>query len=142
MLCGGTPYALTVTTDRPADVRIYSVAEDGRVMGGWAHRVDGEWSATPAPAAVQLPGGTRYRVVAVAVAPGASFGGAPPMGCMTPRGVGLPPKRLPADAALAAITYGVWAPGDGECPRDPAAKRTHDQLLAAITGAPTCPDRR
>ncbi len=128
MLCGGVPFEMEVRTNRPADVRVYSVTEDGRVMGGWEKRVSGPWRVEPAPAAVRLANGERFRDVAVAVPPG---------GCITRPGTFLATRALP-HAAVAAFTYGVWAPGTGDCPPDPAAADLHRRLLEAIAAVPTC----
>jgi hypothetical protein len=146
-LCGGELFDLRVHTNQPAQVRVYSVAEDGRTLLGWAHGpVDGEWRVTPAPTSVRLDGGQGYRIVAVATPVKAGFGALVPSvpagqpgACMGPDG--LATRRLPAQAAVATFTHGVRDPAAPGCPPDPALRERHQAVLAAVRALPRCPTR-
>ena len=121
MMCAGQPFEPWVAVSQPAFIRLYSVAEDGRVLAAraWspAEEIDGGWRGQKGTV-VLLPGNARYRLVAVAVPSGMGQGafGGPPLECMTARGLGLDLADLPPEAAVAAVSFGVWAPGEGDCP--------------------------
>lgn len=145
LICGGELFDLKIYTDRPADVRLYSVAADGRVMFGWPQqRVDGEVSLESI--ATRLEGEQGYRIVAVAVPAGEPFGGfrpdtyvGAPGGCLG-RG-GLRAADFPKYAAIATYSHGVLAPGAAGCPNTPEDRHRHDALLRQVRALPFCARR-
>jgi len=143
MLCEGEPFELTLTATAPAWIRVYSVAEDGRVLLGWiSERPVRRWTPTDRPVAVQLPGNQGYRILAVAVPAAlgrAAFGDAlPPSGCLAPRGQGFDARALPAAAAVGTLEHGVIAAGESGCRGDEATRRLAADLRAAIDRLPRC----
>lgn len=122
MLCEGDKFAWHVEASQPAFVRIYSVADDGRVLLGWqSPTAVTSWqpSETSMAIPIRMEGNVEYRLVAVAVPEALGrdgFGDAvPPPGCMAGRGTGFSAQQLPAGAAVAALTFGVTPAGEGDC---------------------------
>lgn len=122
MLCEGDKFAWHVEASQPAFVRIYSVADDGRVLLGWqSPAAVTSWQPTEASMAIpiRMEGNVEYRLVAIAVPEALGregFGDAvPPPGCMAGRGTGFSARQLPSQAAVAALTFGVTPAGDGDC---------------------------
>ncbi len=141
-LCAGESFEMSVETNQPALVRFYSVAADGRVMLDYEMNV--MYSATLPPLiAVQLEPNLKYRMVAVAVPLGESFGRFEPSmtaeqsGACLGRG-GLKRSQFPETAAWAAVDHSVRAPGSGGCPNDPQTLNIHEQILSYVRNMPTC----
>lgn len=143
-LCGGEPYDVFLRTNRPARVRIYAVASDGRVAMGWPEQaVDGEHRVTPPGASVHLGPDLGYRLVAVAVPKGLGFGDFRPAtpadapdGCLGRKG--LRAADFPPTAALAALPQTVRAPDAPSCRPGTEARALHQRLLAFYDALPTC----
>ncbi len=145
LLCEGEKFAWRVEASQPAYVRIYSVADDGRVMLGWESKEPVTvWEPGPKSMAIPIRMGENlhYRLVAVAVPAGlgaGAFGRAvPPAGCMARRQTGLSAERLPGEAAVAALTFGVTPIGERDCPKTPEMEAMLRNIQEALKKIPEC----
>ena len=117
MICNGEQKNFSVYINpQPAWIRIYSVAEDGRMVLGWVSETPMQlWQ--PEAVFVGLPGCDRYKIIAVAVP---SFLGKNGFGnllnqedCITTADIGLPLDQLPVEAVVAVVEYRI----ESNCPR-------------------------
>ncbi len=143
LLCDGERFSVVAEASADAWVRVYSVAEDGRVLLGWASDKPVRRFAPADPAVgVRLPGNQRDRMIAVAIpanlGPGA-FAGLPTE--PTCFGTGFDARHLPPEAAVASLAHSVAAPGAAGCPSDPAKRAEGDAMRAAIAALPRCAAR-
>ena len=63
-MCEGKEFRFSTRLNEPAFVRIYSLADDGKVLLGW--RSDGavtDWSPEDAAVPIRMAGGQQYRIV-------------------------------------------------------------------------------
>ena len=67
-ICEGELFSVTLTANEPAWFRVYSVADDGRVLMDWSSiSAETRWTPKDSAIALRLPGEQRSRMVAVAV---------------------------------------------------------------------------
>ncbi len=139
-LCEGMPFQMRVTTNRPARIRIYSVAEDGTVLMGWTS--DGlvsDWTPKEAMA-MRLPFGKEYRLMAVATATdnaNPALLDTQSQVCRTQAGTGLNVSRVPGTAAH-AITFTVVPMGEESCPVNEEMRRKAESMREGFERQPFC----
>ena len=143
-ICEGELFSVTMTASEPAWFRVYSVADDGRVLMDWASgSAETRWSPNDGAIALRLPGEQRSRMVAVAVPEKLGAGGfgskVPPAGCFGGAGTGLDLARLPAEAAAATFTFAVVAPGEGDCPDNAEIRESVARVLDVLENMKDCP---
>lgn len=145
LMCEGVAFNWRVTVSAPAYVRIYSVADDGRVMVAWENP-EPVTTWEPAPNARALPlrlgENVHYRLVAVAVPASLGADGfgqrVPGPHCMAALGTGLSTSQLPPEAAVAALTFGVTPAGQRNCPNDSDLLARLQKLYQRLQEVPEC----
>ncbi|GEM_PF-6309298 len=145
MLCEGQPFSWKVEVSRPAYVRIYSVADDGRAMLGWSSTKPVQrWEPekTQAAIAIKIAPDINYRLVAVATpaedGPDAFGNSLPAPGCITAKGSGIKAADFPGNAAVSALSFGVNPLGHNRCRTTPAQESTVQKLKNAIEQMRIC----
>ena len=143
-ICEGELFSVTLTASEAAWFRVYSVADDGRVLMDWASDSAGtHWTPKDGAIALRLRGEQRSRMVALAVPAklgAAGFGRkVPPAGCFGRAGTGLDLTRLPAEAAAATFTFAVVAPGEGDCPDNAEIRASVGRVLDVLENMKDCP---
>ena len=143
-ICEGELFSVTLTASEPAWFRVYSVADDGRVLLDWSSdSALRRWTPKEGAIALRLPGEQRSRMVALAVPEKLGVGGfgskVPPAGCFGSAGTGLDLARLPAAAAAATFTFAVVAPGEGDCPDNAAIRKSVGRVLDVLENMKDCP---
>jgi len=142
-VCEGQQFRLRVECSEDAWVRLYSVADDGTALLGWASTKPlSKWEPDDLAVAIRLPRDQRYRLVALAVPARLgrdAFGSSlPPAGCLSPPGTGLDASALPREGAAAALTFSVHAPGEHGCPDDEETVDRAASLLRALDRLERC----
>jgi len=143
-LCEGELFSVTLTASEPAWFRVYSVADNGRVLMGWSSESAlRRWTPKEGTIALRLPGEQRSRMVALAVPEKLGAGGfgskVPPAGCFGRAGTGLDLARLPAEVAAATFTFAVVAPGKGDCPDSSEIRESVGRVLDVLESMKDCP---
>lgn len=144
VLCSGEAHPLFVETNRPARVRVYGVDDEGRITLGWEEPAALEGRRPLAPTAIPLHHGeSAFRLVAVALPAGGSFGDKAPsqQRCRTKAGNGLHADLFPPGSAFRSTTHHVFLPGEAGCPGDPARMARHNRLLENAEKVPMCESR-
>ncbi len=144
MVCPMDPLPILVESNQPAWLRLYSVADNGQTMLGWASEAPlRRWRIEDA-LAVRLRG-QRYRLVAVGIPAvmgadgfGARAPGPPAAHCMA-QGLAFGPQLFPPQASLSASRYGVWPLKKARCVRDRTQRKRHEQILSVLETLPGCP---
>lgn len=138
-LCSGAPFTPRVRVTKPARVRLFSVAGDGRVMliDESKGPVSDTWQSDKL-FAVHLGSDQQYQLVAVASVDGPPVGQGLPdrIECLTRSGFSM--DRFGPRVAAAKVAFEVRPPHDRACPVDPRASRENDGNVAWIERQPLC----